>query len=156
MECHQNSSNTIDYHGNPLNTITYHWIQCIHQTLPPAHLWKEEIYCRSVSVKTTRKKTFWKILRKNLNKFWRKKVWKTNFWRKFRPKNSEQNFKKIIKKVHKLKFRFLAALAALYLTLVTDSLSHWLTQSLTATLEFWHKEWLLRLETLQTFDQSVV
>ena len=43
---------------------------------------------------------------------------------------------------------FLAALAALYLTLV----SHWLS----ATLEFWHKEWLLGLETLQTFDQSDV
>ena len=43
---------------------------------------------------------------------------------------------------------FLAALAALYLTLV----SHWVT----ATLEFRHKEWLLRLETLQTFDQSDV
>ena len=43
---------------------------------------------------------------------------------------------------------FLAALAALYLTLVT--------QSLTATLEFWHKEWLLRLEALRTYDQSDV
>ena len=40
---------------------------------------------------------------------------------------------------------FLAALAALYLTLV----SQWVT----ATLEFCHKKWLLRLETLQTFDQ---
>ena len=27
---------------------------------------------------------------------------------------------------------------------------------LTATLEFWHKEWLFRLETLQTFDQTDV
>ena len=33
-----------------------------------------------------------------------------------------------------------------------QSLSHWVT----ATLEFWHKEWLLRLETLQTFDQHDV
>ena len=47
---------------------------------------------------------------------------------------------------------FLAALAALYLTLVTDSLTDWLT----ATLEFWHQEWLLRLETHHTFDQSDV
>ena len=47
---------------------------------------------------------------------------------------------------------FLAALAALYLTLVSDSLTHWVG----ATLEFWHKEWLLRLEILQTFDQSDV
>ena len=47
---------------------------------------------------------------------------------------------------------FLAALAALYLTLVSDSL----TESVGATLEFWHKEWLLRLETLQTFDQHDV
>ena len=47
---------------------------------------------------------------------------------------------------------FLAALAALYLTLVSD----WLTDSLTATLEFWHKEWLLTLETLETFDQHDV
>ena len=30
--------------------------------------------------------------------------------------------------------------------------SHWVS----ATLEFWHKEWLLTLETLQTFDQSDV
>ena len=43
---------------------------------------------------------------------------------------------------------FLAALAALYLTLVTE----WVSESVTATLEFRHKEWLLRLETLQTFD----
>ena len=35
-------------------------------------------------------------------------------------------------------------------------LGQWLTHWLTATLEFWHKEWLLRLETLQTFDQSDV
>ena len=41
---------------------------------------------------------------------------------------------------------FLAALAALYLTLVSDWLS--------ATLEFWHKLWLLRLEPHQTFDRS--
>ena len=34
--------------------------------------------------------------------------------------------------------------------------THSLTHSLTATLEFWHKEWLLRVETLQTFDQSDV
>ena len=39
-------------------------------------------------------------------------------------------------------FLFLAALAALYLTLVVVA----------ATLEFWHNEWLLKLETLQTFD----
>ena len=45
---------------------------------------------------------------------------------------------------------FLAALAALYLTLVSE----WLTQWLTATLEFQHKEWLSRLQTLQTFDRS--
>ena len=44
--------------------------------------------------------------------------------------------------------QFLAALAALYLTSVTGSLG--------ATLEFWHKEWLLRLQTLQTFDQHDV
>ena len=31
-----------------------------------------------------------------------------------------------------------------------------LGESLTATLECWHKEWLLRLETPQTFDQSDV
>ena len=37
--------------------------------------------------------------------------------------------------------RFLAALAALYLTLVSQSVS----QSVTATLEFWHKEWFLIL-----------
>ena len=43
---------------------------------------------------------------------------------------------------------FLSALAALYLTLV----SGWLTDWLTATLEFWHKEWILRLETFETFD----
>ena len=43
---------------------------------------------------------------------------------------------------------FLAALAALYLTLV----SQWVS----ATLEFWHKEWLLTLETLQTFGRSDV
>ena len=41
---------------------------------------------------------------------------------------------------------FLAALAALYLPFVPE----WVT----ATLEFWHKEWLLRLETLQTFGQG--
>ena len=29
----------------------------------------------------------------------------------------------------------------------------WLGDWVTATLEFWHKEWLLRLETLQTFDR---
>ena len=29
-------------------------------------------------------------------------------------------------------------------------------ESVSATLEFWHKEWLLRLETLQTFDQHDV
>ena len=40
----------------------------------------------------------------------------------------------------------LAALAALYLTLVSESV--------TATLELGHKEWLLRLEILQTFDQG--
>ena len=39
---------------------------------------------------------------------------------------------------------FLAALAALYLTLVSD---WWVS----TTLEFWHKEWLLRLQTLETF-----
>ena len=32
-----------------------------------------------------------------------------------------------------------------------QSLCHWVA----ATLEFWHKEWLLRLETIQTFDQGV-
>ena len=47
---------------------------------------------------------------------------------------------------------FLAALAALYLTLVSESVTH----SLSATFEFWHKEWLLTLQTLQTFDQSDV
>ena len=47
---------------------------------------------------------------------------------------------------------FLAALAALYLTLVTHSVDQWVS----ATLEFWHKEWLLRLQTLHTFDQSDV
>ena len=36
-------------------------------------------------------------------------------------------------------------LAALYLPLVVF---------VSATLEFWHKEWLLRLETLQTYGQS--
>ena len=52
---------------------------------------------------------------------------------------------------------FLAALAALYLTLVSDSLSDWLTEWLTdATLEFWHKEWLLRLETLSDIWSEVV
>jgi len=30
------------------------------------------------------------------------------------------------------------------------------SQWLTATLEFWHKEWLLRLQTLQTFGRSDV
>ena len=35
-------------------------------------------------------------------------------------------------------------------------LGQWVGGWVTATLEFWHKEWLLRLETLQTFDQSVV
>ena len=45
---------------------------------------------------------------------------------------------------------FLAALAVLYLTLVSGWVTHWLT----ATLEFWHKEWLLRLGTLETFDKS--
>ena len=45
-------------------------------------------------------------------------------------------------------FQFLAALAALYLTLVSE----WVT----ATLEFKHKEGLLRLKTLQTFDQHDV
>ena len=49
-------------------------------------------------------------------------------------------------------FWFLAALAALYLTLISQSVSQWLS----ATLEFWHKEWLLRLQTFQTFDQSHV
>ena len=48
--------------------------------------------------------------------------------------------------------RFLAALAALYLTLV----SQWVGEWLTATFEFRHKEWLLTLETLQTFDQHDV
>ena len=43
---------------------------------------------------------------------------------------------------------FLAALAALYLTLVSGSLG--------ATFEFWHKEWLLRLEVHKTYDQSDV
>ena len=33
-----------------------------------------------------------------------------------------------------------------------QSLDQWVT----ATFEFWHKEWLLRLETLQTFDQHDV
>ena len=47
---------------------------------------------------------------------------------------------------------FLAALAALYLTLVSE----WVSDSVGATLEFWHKEWLLTLQTLQTFDQSDV
>ena len=41
---------------------------------------------------------------------------------------------------------FLAALAALYLTLVTGWLGDWVS----ATLEFWHKEWLLRLQTKKT------
>ena len=41
---------------------------------------------------------------------------------------------------------FLAALAALYLPCVPESVS--------ATLEFRHKEWLLRLETLSTFDRG--
>ena len=40
--------------------------------------------------------------------------------------------------------KFLAALVALYLPLA----------SVTATLEFLHKEWLLRLETHQTFDRG--
>ena len=44
-------------------------------------------------------------------------------------------------------FLFLAALAALYLTCPSSS-------SVTATLEFWHKEWLLRLETLPTIDRG--
>ena len=35
-------------------------------------------------------------------------------------------------------------------------LGQWLTEWLPATLEFRHKEWLLRHETLQTFDQSDV
>ena len=35
---------------------------------------------------------------------------------------------------------------------VTDSV----TDSVSATLEFWHKEWLLRLRTLQMFDQQGV
>ena len=58
------------------------------------------------------------------------------------------------RKIQKIaqKFCVLAALAALYLTLVTD----WLSQWVGATLEFWHKERLSRLETLQTFDQSDV
>ena len=42
---------------------------------------------------------------------------------------------------------YLAALAALYLTFVSE----WVSQSLTATLEFRHKEWLSRLQTPQTF-----
>ena len=33
-------------------------------------------------------------------------------------------------------------------------LGQWLTDWLGATLEFWHKEWLLRLETLWTFDRG--
>ena len=48
--------------------------------------------------------------------------------------------------------KFLAALAALYLTLV----SQWVSDSLSATFEFWHKEWLLTLETPQTFERSDV
>ena len=47
---------------------------------------------------------------------------------------------------------FLAALAFLYLTLIT----HWVSQSVSATLEFRHKEWLLRVQTLQTFEHSDV
>ena len=47
---------------------------------------------------------------------------------------------------------FLATLVAQCLTLVSQSVTQWVS----ATLEFWHKECLLRLQTLQSFDQSVV
>ena len=46
--------------------------------------------------------------------------------------------------------QFLAPLAVLYPPLVTQWLTHWLT----ATLEFRNKERLLRIVTLQIFDQS--
>ena len=98
MECHQNSSNTIDYHGKPLNTITYHWIQCIHQTLPPAHLWKEEIYCRSVSVKTTRKKNFLKNSKKKSEQILKKKSLEDKFLEKIQTKKFRTKFKKNHKK----------------------------------------------------------
>ena len=52
----------------------------------------------------------------------------------------------------KKKKTFLVALAALYLTLVSQSVS----ESLSATFECWHIEWLLTLENNQTFDQSDV
>ena len=69
---------------------------------------------------------------------------------KLEEKSWQKGWKKFLKSENELKkIIFLAALAALYLTLV----SHWLTDSLTATLEFRHKEWLLRLQTLQTFDR---
>ena len=43
--------------------------------------------------------------------------------------------------------QFLAALAALYLTLVTEWVSN-------RHFRIWHKEWLLRLQVLRTYDQS--
>ena len=42
----------------------------------------------------------------------------------------------------------------IFLSALLATLGQWLTGSVTATLKFKHKEWLLRLEILQTFDQS--
>ena len=51
--------------------------------------------------------------------------------------------------IRQTKKKVCIALAALHLPL-------WVTHSVTVTLEFVHKEWLLRLGTLQTIVQSDV